>query len=184
MLSGGVCVQRQVDLPVGELRGELAGGADRERGLADPGHSADHPDAARPSSGLKLAQLINPAGERGDVPRQRPGYLRDNGAGVTAACCSQEPSALPPVQVQRVGEQPGRLIAGREIDAPFQVADRPRAQRRRLREFFLAQPGAGPQLPQQPPELRHRCSPIRYTPRGRINHPARHAGGAGLARPL
>ena len=173
LLSGGMRVQRQEDLPVGEPRGQLAGGADRERGLADPGHPADHPDAARPGSGLKLAQLTSPAGERGDVPRQRPGCRRGAGARVTAARGGQEPGPLLFAQGQRVGEQPGGLIAGRQVDAPFEVTDRPGAQRRRLGEFFLAQPGAGPQLPQQLPELRHRRSLVQYSPRA--HRAARHA---------
>jgi hypothetical protein len=83
-------VQRQEDLPVGEVRRELAGGADRERGLADAGHPADHPDAARSGPGLQLGQFTGPAGERGDIPRQRPARRRDPGARITPPGSGQE----------------------------------------------------------------------------------------------
>ena len=77
-----------------------------------------------------------------------------------------------PVQAQRAGQQHGGVLAGRAVDAPLQVTDRPRAQARCLGQLLLRQPGLAPQLPQQPGErkrrlLRHRPS----VPRTRSANP-------------
>ena len=171
-----MCVQRQEDLPVGEVRREVAGGADRERGLADAGHPADDPDAARRGLGLQLGQFSGPAGERGDVPRQRPARRRNPGARITPPGSGQEPGPVWPGQPEGVSQQPGGLVAGRQVDAPFQVTDRPGAQRGSPGEFFLAQPGAGPQPPQQLPERHHRPLPVTDSPRQAQLPPLRPPG--------
>ena len=57
-----------------------------------------------------------------------------------------------PGQAQRTGQQFGGVLAGGAVDAPLQVADRPRAQARRFGQLLLGQPRPGPQLPQQPAE--------------------------------
>ena len=81
-------------------------------------------------------------------------------------------------QAQRVGQQPGRVLAGGQVDPPLQIADRPRAQARRLRQLLLRQPGLGPQLPQQPAETRRRL--LRHGPHR--PSPARPAARPGAAR--
>jgi hypothetical protein len=80
-------------------------------------------------------------------------------------------------QVQCTGQQPGRFLAGGQVDATFQVADRPRAQSRRLRQLLLRQPRISPQPPQQPgagssatsPTALHRPNAIRrrYSPQNK-----------------
>ena len=54
-------------------------------------------------------------------------------------CLEQRP--LRPGQAQRIGQQPGRVLAGGPVDAPLQITDRPRAEPRRLRQLLLGQPG-------------------------------------------
>jgi len=66
-------------------------------------------------------------------------------------------------------QQHGGVLAGRAVDTPLQVADRPRAHARRLRQLLLRQPSLRPQLPQQPGEaqrrlLRHGIPPQALTP--------------------
>ena len=69
----------------------------------------------------------------------------------------------PPAQAERVGQQPGAVLAGRPVDAPLQVTDRARAQPGRLGQFLLGQPGLGAQLPQQLSEPQLRRLPHRPT---------------------
>jgi hypothetical protein len=74
-----VAVQREKDLTAWEPVGEPVRSMDRERGLANPGHPADGMDAHH-AAGIcgvgrhadELLQLLLPAGERADVPRQPP----------------------------------------------------------------------------------------------------------------
>ena len=57
-------------------------------------------------------------------------------------------------QAQRAGQPHRGVVAGRAVDAPLQVTDRPRAHPGRLGQLLLRQLGPGPQLPQQPSEPR------------------------------
>jgi hypothetical protein len=73
-------------------------------------------------------------------------------------------------QVQRIGQQPSRILAGGQVDAPLQISDRPRAHPRRLGQVLLRQPGIGAQPPQQQTErnrtlIRHRPSQARRSAR-------------------
>jgi hypothetical protein len=77
-LPGSVPVEAQEHLPVGELIGERVGHVDRQCRLSDAGHSIDGDDlrgasrAYAAENGLRQAgYLRGPAGERGDVARQR-----------------------------------------------------------------------------------------------------------------
>jgi len=82
-LPGGVGVQRQEELPIGEAPGQPVRGVHGEGGLADPGHPIDrvdpHHPAARHGGGQRphqLRELGLAAGEGGDVARQCPGRCR------------------------------------------------------------------------------------------------------------
>ena len=119
----------------------------------------------------QLGQLGHAAGEAGDIAGQRPGR-RCRGRGFAggqhlvrrspAARRRLEQRPLRPGQAQRTGQQPGRVMAGRQVHAPLQVADRPRGQARRLRQLLLGQPGIIPQPPQQPGEAQ--CRLLRHRP--------------------
>ena len=71
-------VQRQEDLPVGELLSQLVRGVHGEGRLADPGHPADRVNVHHASSARELHQLALPAGKGDDVPGQRPGGAGDS----------------------------------------------------------------------------------------------------------
>jgi hypothetical protein len=94
-----------------------------------------------------------------------------------------------------VGQPHRGVLAGRAVDAPLQVTDRPRAQARRLGQLLLRQAGSGPQLPQQPGQprggpLRHDrgtlpppvARPRHHAPRGQ--GPYRHYPGQPRAPPF
>ena len=88
-------------------------------------------------------------------------------------------------QAQRTGQQLGGVLAGGAVDAPLQVADRPRAQVGRFGQFLLGQPRLGPQLPQQPAEtqrslFRHQHS---VPPQESPGHETRPKATRGPARP-
>ena len=51
-------------------------------------------------------------------------------------------------QAQRAGQPHRRVVAGRAVDTPLQVTDRPLAHSRRLGQLLLGQPGLIAQLPQ------------------------------------
>jgi len=157
-------VQWQEDLPVREQRREPVGGVDRERGLADPGHPADHVNAPGRVRVSQLAKLSGPAGEGGDIAGQRPGRRCDAVGRDAAPGRGLERGPILPGQMQRVGQQPGRLPARGQVDAAFQVADGPGAQGGGQREFFLGQPGTGPQLPQQLSERHHAAPSLKDAP--------------------
>ena len=95
-----------------------------------------------------------------------------------------EQRPLRPGQAQRIGQQPGRVLAGGQVNPPLQVTDRPRGKARRLRQLLLGQPGIGAQLPQQPPETRR--SLLRHGPHrpftGPGPPPANRPGAAGPER--
>ena len=214
-LTRRVGVQRQEELPVRELFGQPVRRVDRKRRLADPGHPADRVDPHHTPAGRcgrhragQLRELGRPAGEAGDVAGQRPGRRRRGRAFADsqhlarrdpAARCGLEQRPLRPGQAQRPGQQPGRIVAGRAVHAPLQVADRPRGQARRLRQLLLGQPGIIPQLPQQPGKAqrrlpRHRpiaphtpCPPLTGDARPRhgqdpANKPNNRAGRPASAR--
>ena len=146
-LPGGMGVQRQEELPVREAAGQPVRGVHREGGLADPGHPADRVNPHHPAARGRLrpprhqlAELGLAAGEGGDIPRQRPGGRRrgrprrsrrgrQHLAGRRpAAGRRHEQLARRPGQAQRTGQQQRGVLAGGAVDAPLQVADRPRAQ--------------------------------------------------------
>ena len=161
-------VQRQEELPVGEPLRELMRRVHREGSLADPGHPADGVDPDHPAAGRirklrhQLPELSAAASEAGDIAGQGPGGRRRGGTRRNASSrCRLEQRALRARQAKRIGEQPGRFPAGRQVDAPLQVADRPRAQARRFGQFLLRQPGITPQPPQQAAETRRRLLPHR-----------------------
>jgi hypothetical protein len=163
-------VQRQEELPVGEPLREPVRRVHREGGLADPGHPADRTDPHHPPAGCRarqlrhqLPQLSAAAGEAGNIAGQGPGRRRRGGTRRDASARRRlEQRALRAGEVQRIGEQPGRFLAGGQVNAALQVADRPRAQARRLGQLLLRQPGISPQPPQQPAETWRR--PLRHKP--------------------
>ena len=144
--SGGVPVQRQEELAVGEVPGQPVRGVHREGRLADPGHAADRVDGDHPTTSRhagqrprQLGQLSLPAGEGGDIARQRPGRRGLEGSRRLALpgrqhLCGRSASARGGDeqrahrlgQAQRIGQQAGRVPVGGTVDSPFQVADRPR----------------------------------------------------------
>ena len=85
-------------------------------------------------------------------------------------------------QAQRTGQQLGGVLAGGAVDAPLQVADRPRAQARRFGQLLLSQPRLAPQLPQQPAETQREPvpSPAQRPPSGK---PRPRNPPQGYARP-
>ena len=177
LLARGMAVQRQEVLPVRVIPGQPVRGMHRERRLAHPGHSADgvnrhHPTAAgRLTHGRRqLPELARPAGEAGDVARQRAdgrrpagpaaGRQRLHGRGLpTRRRLEQLP--LRPGQVQRVGQQPGGLLARGPVDPPLQITDRPRDSGSPRGQLFLRQPGIDPELAQQAGETQCRLLPHR-----------------------
>ena len=168
LLARGVPVQRQEDLPAGEPVRQPVRRVHRERGLAHPGHPADRMDAhhpARPRRGLRqLLQLPLPPGERGDVTRQRPRRRRHTARRHAAPRGRLEPGPGRADQAQRIGQQPHRVLLRAGHRPPLQVADRAHAQRRRLSQFLLRQPGLPAQLPQQAGERDRRLSHSPHLP--------------------
>ena len=177
----GVCpCSGRKTCPSGNRPRQPVRGVHRERGLADPGHPADGVDVDHPAQPPRppcrpAGPARLPAGERGDVARQRPGAPRprlpapgpagrQHLAAGTPARDGHEQLAHRPGQAQRIGQQPGRVLAGGPVDAPFQVTDRARAQARRLRQLLLGQPRLGPQLPQQRREPDQAAPPPPSTP--------------------
>ena len=156
--------------PVGQLHGQLRG---------QPLPPVEHP-------GVGLAERQQPSvGASPHPPRDtgRPAVPgRQHLLGGTAATGRRhERRPGRPVQAERLGQEFGGVLAGGTVDASLQVADRPRAQVRRIGQLLLGQPRLGPQLPQQPAEtlrslLRHlpsipsRCQlrnlPSGYAPPG------------------
>ena len=174
-----VRVQRQEKLPVREISGQLVRRVHREGRLADPGHPADRVDPHHASAGRggtshrvgQVRQLGHAASEAGDIAGQRPGRCCRGGAFAGGQHLARrsaparrrlEQRPLRPGQAQRAGQQPGRIMAGRQVHAPLQVADRPRGQSCRLRQLLLGQPGIIPQPPQQPGEAQRRL--LRHRP--------------------
>ncbi len=167
-LAGGVGVQQQEKLPVRKSPGQPVRGVHRERGLADPGHTADGMDTNYPATSRQagqrprqLRELSPAASEGGNIPWQGPGHRglerswllappgRQNIPGQPApAGCGDEQHTRRPGQAQRIGQQPGCVLMGGAVDSPFQVTDRPRGKPGRLCQFLLGQPGLGSQLPQ------------------------------------
>ena len=70
-------------------------------------------------------------------------------------------------QAQRLGQQPGRVLAGGAVDSPFQIADRSRAQPR---------PPARPSNPRWP--ARHRPDPLSQPTQTRLSQPPASTGQA------
>ncbi len=62
-LAGGVGVQRQEKLPIGETRSELVCGVHREGGLADPGHPVDRADPHHPAAPGKAVNPVQQLSE-------------------------------------------------------------------------------------------------------------------------
>ena len=167
---GRMRMQRQEELPVRETIGQLVRRVHRKGRLADPGHPADRADphhvpAGGRHRGSQPGELGRAAGEAGDIARQRPGRRRRRRgfAGCqhlarrgTPARRRLEQRPPRPGQTQRTGQQPGRVLARRQVHTPLQVTDRPRGNTRRLREILLRQPRIGPQLPQQAAETERR----------------------------
>jgi hypothetical protein len=88
LLPGSVPVQRQEDLPGREPRCQLVRGVDRERGLADPGHSPDRMNTDHPARTCRntrqLLQLLLAPGERGDIAGQRARRRRSRASSSSA----------------------------------------------------------------------------------------------------
>ena len=159
LLPGRVPVQRQEDLPAGEPVRQPVRGVHRERGLAHPGHPADRVDAHHPartrrtpsaSSCSSCCRPVNEAISRGSV-RVAAADPASSGTGTAPArpraAASNSARAGP---VRRSASASSRAVSWRGVaaDPPLQVADRPRAQPRRLRQLLLGQPGLGAQFPQ------------------------------------
>ena len=185
---GGVGVQRQEELPVREGPGQPVRRMHREGGLADPGHPIDRVDLYHPATSRRrrgqhshqLRELGLPAGEGGDVARQRPaGRRRERprhllpgrqhlGRRNLAAGRGHEQLARRLGQAQRAGQQNAGVLVSGAGDTPLQVTDRTGAQACRLRQLLLRQPGLSAQLPQQPGKtklrLGHRPSPLTTCP--------------------
>ncbi len=173
-LPGRVGVQRQEELPVREARRQPVGGVHGERGLADPGHPVDRVNARHLGVNRPRGQILQQprqfalaAGEAGRIARQGPGGRGRGGSWPRVMRGRQHLRRGPPApgrgdeqragrlgQAQCAGQQPGGILAGRAVDSPLQVADRPRGQARRLGQLLLGQLGFGPQLPQQSREPR------------------------------
>jgi hypothetical protein len=166
-----VTVQREEDLAVGESRREPVRGVDRQRRLADTGHPAKRVNpqdrvAAVRRCRQQLAQFGLPAGEGGDVARQRAGGRRyparrypahgHRVGGNPAAGGGLERGLDRAGEAQRPGQQLGGVPAGRRVDSPLEVTDRSGAQPGRLGPFLLRQAGLGAQPPEQlTKRLRH-----------------------------
>ena len=183
-LAGGVRVQRQVELPVGEAPGEPVRGVHREGGLADARHAVDDVDrdgsAAAGDVGERVqqpGQVRLPSGEAADVTRESLGRRRrpvgrrgpvPGREGLRGGCppASGRDERRPflPGQVQCLGQQLGGVLARGAVDTALQIADRPRADAGRFGQFLLGEPGFGAQLPQQVGKtqlrLRHRQLPL------------------------
>jgi hypothetical protein len=80
-----IATQVEVQLPVGELVGDLVGPVDGQGGLADPGHPGDHRHRQRGLGGgaavgkqrVELSQVVGAADEPGDVGGElRRGHRR------------------------------------------------------------------------------------------------------------
>ena len=167
LAPGGVRVQRQEDLPGREPAGQPVRGMHGKRGLADAGHPADRVDAHHPARPRRrvgqFGELVLPPGERGDVAGQRPGRRRHPPAAGPARHRMAPRGSLElntgrAAQLQRVGEQPHRVLVRGGGQAPLQVADRPRVQPRRLSQLLLGQRGLRTQLPQHTGEPKRRLS--------------------------
>ena len=157
--------------PVGEPARHLPGHLRGQPGLARPARPGHRHQPVIGKQARDPAQRLGPADEagqrrreamhatgRGRVRRLRlplPGRQHVRGRGF-AAGRRDEQSVHWLGQAQRPGQQERGVLAGRAVNAPLQVTDRPRAQPCRLRQLLLSQPGLGPQLPQQPGELQHR----------------------------
>ena len=169
--------------PSGKLAGQPVRGVHREGCLADPRHPVDGMDARlTPPSACRAGrrsqqprQLGLAPGEAADVARQGPDRCclrprrgrvapvpaaRTSAAGARPRAAATNSARTGPVRLQRVGQQQGGVLARGAVDAALQVADRPRADARRLGQFLLRQPGPRPEPPQQVGEtqrrLRHR----------------------------
>ena len=76
-----------------------------------------------------------------------------------------------PSQAQRPGQQHRGVLVGGAVDAPLQVADRPRGHARRRRQLLLGQLRLGPQPPQQPGKRKRRLlSHHRSAPTQPVRH--------------
>ena len=138
-------------------------------GLAAPAGPGQGDQPRRFHQGPDLGDLPLAADERRQLGREvaRPGeqrvvrrqHTRRRGMPARRRLEQRPPR---PGQAQRIGQQPGRVLAGGQVDPPLQVTDRPRGNARRLRQLLLRQPSIGPQLPQQPPEPRR--SLLRHGP--------------------
>ena len=155
--------------------------------------------------GVQLLQLRLPAGEKPRSGRQLPRHYprrrslrlgrhraaRGRRGGLTPYGRQHLRGRDPPAgrrhehrahrlsQAQRARQQHGGVLAGRKVDAPLQVADRPRAQACRLRQLLLRQPGPGSQLPQQVGESqRRRLRHGRHPPPRALYPAARQFGTA------
>ena len=180
-LAGGVGVQREEELAVREVPGQPVRGVHGQGRLADAGHPVDDADPQRPAvrrhacharharharqSAQEPRQFRLAPGEAADIARQAPGSSgrgpsvrpvgpgRQNLRGRRAAPCRRdEQNPHLTGQAERVSQQHRGVLARGAVDAPLQVADRPRAQARGLGQLLLRQPGLGPELPQQPGE--------------------------------
>jgi hypothetical protein len=120
-------------------------------GLADSGHPIDRVDAHDPAAyhriGKRPQQLREfglAAREGGDITRQRPGCRRGErfrrhllpgrqhlGSWDPPPRRRYKQLTYRPAQAQRIGQQPGGVLAGRAVDAPLQVTDRRLAHPRR-----------------------------------------------------
>ena len=138
-LARRVRMQWQEDLPVRELPGELMRRVHYQGGFADPGHPPDrvdpHDSAPRcriSQRGRQPCQLSGPAGEPRDVTRQHPrrrrrAAERSRSAYQILACrcqvappgCGLELDPLRTHEAQRIGQQPGGLLAGGGVDPAF-----------------------------------------------------------------
>ena len=162
--------------------------------LSSASRPAKNPVPAGSCRGTTPGAALHP-GQHGRA-RGRRGGLRSHGRqhlryrGPTAGR-RHEQGGRRLSQAQRARQQRGGVLAGRWVDAPLQVTDRPRGKARRLRQLLLGQPRLGPQLPQQPREpqsrlFRHRpnpsdlaCArrPARQDPRSSLRtprHPSHH----------
>ena len=144
-----------------------------------------------------------PPAEAGDITRRLPSPGRQHLRGLDAPQGrrdEQRPGRLG--QAQRAGQPHRGVLAGRAVDAPLQVTDRPRAHPGRLGQLLLRQPGPGPQLPQQPgqsrggllrhdrgiPSPRPQPRPRQQAPRGqgpcpRLSRPGARATSPGTGQP-
>jgi hypothetical protein len=70
------------------------------------------------------------------------------GAAFAALSIADSSMPLGCEDLERIGQPSSRVLAGRAVNAPLEVADRPWGEARRFGELLLRQPGFNSQLPQ------------------------------------